>query len=141
MRISARNVLAGTITGINKGIVMSEVIITLKSALKICSYITNESVDNLSLKVGNKAYAIVKATTVQISKSHKAPALGTENTLKGTVARLKEGLAMGEVVIDIGEGDMLSASINDGKIKRLALRAGQEVYAIFKPTSVIIGVD
>jgi|GEM_PF-5884505 len=52
---------------------MSEVIITLKSGFKICSYITNESVDNLNLKVHNKAYAIVKATAVQISKSHKAP--------------------------------------------------------------------
>jgi molybdopterin-binding protein len=67
MRISARNTLRGTITEIKKGMVNSEVIMTLDGKTEVVSIITNDAVDSLGLKVGGKAYAVVKASSVMIA--------------------------------------------------------------------------
>jgi molybdate transport system regulatory protein len=67
MRISARNTLRGTIKEIKKGMVNSEVILTLDGKTEVVSIITNDAVDSLGLKVGGKAYAVVKASSVMIA--------------------------------------------------------------------------
>lgn len=67
MKISARNVLKGTVSKITRGAVNSEVIIRLGSGVEIVSIITNQSVDSLELKVGGPAYAVIKASSVMIA--------------------------------------------------------------------------
>jgi molybdopterin-binding protein len=67
MKISARNVLAGQIKSIDRGAVNSEVLIELPSGVEIVAIITNNSVDNLQLKAGKKAYAVIKASNVMIA--------------------------------------------------------------------------
>jgi molybdopterin-binding protein len=66
VRLSARNILKGTITQINKGAVNTEVILELPGGEKLVSVITNTSVENLELKVGKQAYAIIKASNIMI---------------------------------------------------------------------------
>ena len=66
MKISARNQLKGTVMGINEGAVNSEILIELPGGDVIVSIITKKAVDNLGLKVGSPAYAIVKASNVLI---------------------------------------------------------------------------
>lgn len=63
MRISARNVLKGTVTKIVKGATTAHVTLDV-NGLVITSSITNEAVDDLGLKVGEKAAAVVKASDV-----------------------------------------------------------------------------
>jgi molybdopterin-binding protein len=53
MKISARNVLEGTVKEVKKGATTSHVLIDVKGSI-ITSSITNESVDELGLKVGSK---------------------------------------------------------------------------------------
>ena len=67
MKISARNVLKGTIKQIIEGAVNSEVILTLPNGLEITSVITKSSVKNLELKEGTKVYAVIKASNVMIA--------------------------------------------------------------------------
>jgi len=64
MKISARNQLKGKVKAINEGAINSEVIIELPGGALIASVITKSSVESLGLKVGNTAYAIVKASNV-----------------------------------------------------------------------------
>jgi molybdopterin-binding protein len=66
VRLSARNILKGTITQINKGAVNTEVILELPGGEKLVSVITNTSVESLELKVGKQAYAIIKASNIMI---------------------------------------------------------------------------
>ena len=66
MRISARNVLKGKITKVAHGAVNSEVTIQLPGGAELVSIITKSSAENLDLKVGKEAYAIVKASSVMI---------------------------------------------------------------------------
>ncbi len=67
MRISARNVIKGTVKQINPGAVNSEVIIETKNGETIVSIITKESVNSLGLQVGKDVYAVIKASNVMIA--------------------------------------------------------------------------
>lgn len=64
MKLSARNQLKGIVKAINVGAVNSEVLIELPGGAIIASVITKSSVESLNLKVGNTAYAIIKASNV-----------------------------------------------------------------------------
>jgi molybdopterin-binding protein len=64
--ISARNALAGKIVGINKGVTTAHVSIDVGGGTIMTASITNESVDELELKVGEAVHAIIKASDVLI---------------------------------------------------------------------------
>jgi molybdopterin-binding protein len=66
MKISARNVLKGTITKITGGAVNSEIVIELPGGIELVSVITKSSVKSLGLKKGKPAYAVIKASNVMI---------------------------------------------------------------------------
>lgn len=68
MRLSARNQLKGTIVAVQKGQTTAHVRIDIGDGVIITSSITNEAVDELKLKAGDKAVAIVKASDVMIGK-------------------------------------------------------------------------
>jgi molybdopterin-binding protein len=66
MKLSARNQLKGTIVGVNKGVTTSHVMIDVGGGMVITASITNQSVDELGLKQGGKAIAVIKASDVMI---------------------------------------------------------------------------
>lgn len=65
MKISARNVLSGTVTDIVTGAVTSHVRLDIGGTI-VTAAITNEAVADLGLKVGAKASAIIKASDVMV---------------------------------------------------------------------------
>jgi molybdopterin-binding protein len=67
MRLSARNVLKGTVKKIVKGAINSEIVIEIASGAEVVSVITNESVSSLGLTVGKSAYAVIKASNVIVA--------------------------------------------------------------------------
>lgn len=67
--------------------------------------------------------------------------LSARNQLKGTVAAIEEGAVNGMVTLDIGGGNMITATISMRAIKELGLQEGKKAYAVIKATSVMIGVD
>lgn len=65
MKLSARNVLRGTVAEIITGAVTSHVRIDIGGAV-ITAAITNEAVKELGLSVGQPAAAVVKASDVMV---------------------------------------------------------------------------
>jgi molybdopterin-binding protein len=65
VKLSARNRLKGKIVDIKKGATTSHVRIDVGGTIVTAS-ITNEAVDELGLKAGQTAYAIVKASDVMV---------------------------------------------------------------------------
>ena len=65
MKLSARNRLKGKIVDVKKGATTSHVRIDVGGTIMTAS-ITNEAVDELGLKSGQTAYAIVKASDVMV---------------------------------------------------------------------------
>ena len=67
MKISARNTLPGIIRKIEPGAVNAELTIELAPQLTVVSVITLDSVKSLDLKVGGRAYAVIKASSVMVA--------------------------------------------------------------------------
>jgi len=66
MKVSARNKLHGTITDVTKGSIAGHVRIDMGGGNTITASITNEAIDELKLKKGEKAYALIKASDVLV---------------------------------------------------------------------------
>ena len=67
--------------------------------------------------------------------------LSARNQFKGKVVDIQEGAVNGIVKIDIGAGNVMSATISMNAIKELGLAVGKEAYAVVKATSVMVGID
>ena len=67
MKLSARNVLKGRVVTIVRGATTAHVKVDVNGTIVTAS-ITNEAVDELQLKVGDDAYAVVKASDVMVGK-------------------------------------------------------------------------
>lgn len=67
MKISGRNKLRGTVKEIVRGGVVAKVVMDYKGD-ELVAVITNDSVDDLDLKVGDSVAALIKATEMMIIK-------------------------------------------------------------------------
>lgn len=67
MKLSARNQLQGKILEVKKGATTAHVRLEIAPGKIITSSITNEAVDELGLKVGATAIAVIKASSVMIA--------------------------------------------------------------------------
>lgn len=67
MKLSARNQLKGTVKRITPGAVNSEVVIEVAPGVEITAVITKTSAENLGLKEGGSAYAVIKASNVMVA--------------------------------------------------------------------------
>jgi molybdopterin-binding protein len=66
MKLSARNQLVGTIKTIKPGATTTHVTIEVAPSVTIMASITNEASEELGLKAGMKATAVIKASSVMI---------------------------------------------------------------------------
>jgi molybdopterin-binding protein len=65
VKLSARNILKGTITEVKKGQTTTHILIDIGGSV-VTSSITNEAADELKLAKGQSAYAVIKASDVMI---------------------------------------------------------------------------
>jgi molybdopterin-binding protein len=62
MKLSARNQIAGTIHAVKPGATTTHVTIDIAGGVTITASITNEAAEELMLKPGMKAFAVIKAS-------------------------------------------------------------------------------
>ena len=67
--------------------------------------------------------------------------LSARNQFKGVVTEICEGAVNDIVKIDIGGGNVMTATISRAAVKELELEVGKEAYAVVKATSVMVGID
>lgn len=139
MKISARNQLKGTISNIQEGAVNGIVTIDLHDT-KVKADITMDAIRDLGLKVGEPAYAIVKASSVMFADD-EIRGISARNQLRGKVVEVKEGAVNGHVAIELPCGCKVKGSITNKAIDQLGLKVGGEAVAIIKATEVMVGVE
>jgi len=66
MRISARNSIAGKVVEIKKGPITAHVQISIVGTI-LTAEVTNETVEELDLKLGDKIYAVVKPNDIMVA--------------------------------------------------------------------------
>ena len=141
MKISARNQLKGTISSVAEGAVNGVVTIDLGDA-SVKADITMEAIEELGLKEGMTAYAIIKATNVMFAAgSERVAGISARNQLAGTVASVNKGAVNGHVTLKLADGNTIKGSITNDAIDDLGLAEGAPALAIVKSTDVIVGVE
>jgi molybdopterin-binding protein len=80
-----------------------------------------------------------RATSHETQKGRAAVKLSARNQIKGKIAEVHKGQTTGHVLIDIGHGVVVTASITNEAIDDLALKVGDEAYAVIKASDVMVG--
>jgi molybdate transport system regulatory protein len=102
--------------------------------------VTHSSTEDLGLRVGAEAFALVKASSIILVASGESVRFSARNQLTGTISRLQPGAVNSEVIIDLPGGGSVAAIVTNESSNTLALAPGNTVSAIFKASSVILAV-
>lgn len=140
MQTSARNQFVGKVSQIKTGVVNDEIELVVAGGQKIVATVTCDSTEQLGLVVGGEAFALVKASSIIIVTDQQGARFSARNHLHGTVSRLQTGAVNTEVVLDLPGGGAVAAIITNESSQALGLAVGVPASALFKATSVILGV-
>jgi molybdate transport system regulatory protein len=140
MKTSARNQFVGTVVGLRSGAVNDEVELALPGGARIVAIVTREATEALQLRPQMTAFALIDASSVIIATDLEGAKVSARNQLPGVVAEVTPGAVNAEVVIEVGEGATIAAIVTQASVKRLGLAPGVRATALFKASSVILGV-
>jgi len=141
MRTSARNQFVGEVVDVKHGAVNDEILLRANDGLEIVAVITHGSAASLGLAAGKAAFALVKASSVIVMVDVADSQVSARNCFAGKVSAVTTGAVNSEVIITVAGGAQIAAIVTNESAQRLALASGKVATAIFKASSVIIGVD
>ncbi|MFL9995020.1 molybdenum-pterin binding domain-containing protein [Burkholderia sp. GAS332] len=141
MLTSARNHFVGQIAEIKTGAVSDEITLRTRGGLDIVAIITRGSATSLGLARGTEAFALVKASSVILLVDFDSSKVSARNCVAGTVSSVTKGSVNAEVSVTAPGGAQIVAVITNDSVERLGLAAGKSATAIFKASSVIVGVE
>jgi molybdopterin-binding protein len=67
--------------------------------------------------------------------------LSARNRLSGTVKSVATEGLMGEVVVELDDGQEITSTITSNSVDRLGIEAGDEIDAVIKATEVMVEKD
>lgn len=141
MRTSARNHFTGNVTEVKAGAVNDEITLRTSEGLDIVAIITHGSAASLGLAAGKPAFALVNVSSVIVMVDANSSQVSARNCLTGTIASVTKGAVNSEVIISAAGGAQIAAIVTNDSVDRLGLASGKTASAIFKASSVIVGVD
>lgn len=126
-----RNQFHGVITHIAPGVRNSAVRIRINEREILTAVVT----DDQQLYVGELAIAMVKASWVLIGKEE--PTSGAlRNRLAGRISGITKGPLHSEIVLDLGQGRTIRATVGNAAMPNLD--EGDTAYAYFRASSVVV---
>lgn len=137
MLTSARNTIYGKISSIQEGAVNTEVALSFGKE-KIIAIITNGSAKTMNIKVGESAYALIKSSSILLAKA-KPERISARNILKVIVSEVNIGAINAEIIMGSGD-NIITAQITNESREKLMIKEGDEAYAIFKASNIILGM-
>ena len=97
-------------------------------------------VEDLGLRVGAPAVALIKSSFVLLAKGENLKT-SARNQISGRVAGREDGAVNSEVVVDIGGGKTLVATITVESAQALEIECGDPITALIKAPHVILAVE
>lgn len=140
LKTSARNKLMGTVMEIRTGAVNDEILLRIAGGQVITATVTRDSAQELELAPGKEVLALVKASSVIVGAPGAGLRLSARNQLTGAVTAVRVGAVNSEILIGLEGGATLAAIITNDSARDLGLAAGAPAVAVFKASSVILGV-
>ncbi len=140
-KTSARNTFFGKIRKLQRGDIQTLVELYTIEGHRITTMITNDSAGRLGLKEGNMITAEAKAPYVILQKTDREPESSAENRFSGFIEQVTTGRINTEYVVAISEGTRLCSIITTESSRRLNLKKGDQVWALFNSFAVVLHID
>lgn len=140
MKTSARNQFFGTVVAVKTGAVNDEIELEVLGGHRIIAIVTRGSTESLGLKVGAEAFALIKSSSIIVVTDDEGARFSARNRLAGKVVRVQPGAVNTEVVLELPGGAAVAAIITNDSCEALDLAEGKTASAMFKASSVILGV-
>ncbi len=140
LKTSVRNQFIGKVVRINQGLVNAEIEISIQGGKRITSIISHKSMIDLEIQIGSMVYTLIKATYVMISKSPDIAGVN-KNILVGKIEQLNSDELKTEITIKLAGGNTLVSIEPNAIAEKNNIKVGDEIYAFFKPSSVILGIS
>lgn len=141
VRTSARNQFFGTVSRVTPGAVNDEIALDVPGmGQPLTAIVTHGSAADLGLAQGSEAFALVKATSVVLATDTHGTRFSARNCLQGTVSRVQQGAVNTEVTLTLPGGTAVAAIVTNAGCAELGLAPGVAASALFKASSVIVGV-
>lgn len=140
LKTTARNQFLGRVSQLKTGAVNDEVELEIAGGQKLVAVVTRDSAESLGLAVGAEAFALIKASSIILVTEAGDVEFSARNQLAGTVTRVTTGAVNTEVVLELAGGGTVAAIITNESSSNLGLAEGVATTAIFKASSVILGV-
>jgi molybdopterin-binding protein len=67
--------------------------------------------------------------------------ISARNQIKGTVVEVKKGATTSHVLVDVGNGHIMTSSITNEAVDDLGIKAKGAVTVVIKASDVMIAVD
>lgn len=139
LKTSARNQFFGEVASIRKAGLEAEVALRLEGGPLIRSRITARGLENLGLRRGGEAYALVKANWVSLAAPAAAGRKGM-NRLQGRLDSIREAGKATEVMLRLRGGVQVVAVVPTRELRDRGLALNAMAAAVFSPSDVILGV-
>lgn len=65
--------------------------------------------------------------------------LSARNSIKGKIVEITPGIVTAKVKLDVGNGNEIVSVITVDSVTEMGLKVGDEAFAVFKSTEVMIG--
>jgi molybdate transport system regulatory protein len=103
--------------------------------------VSSDRAITLRLQLGGVAFALISPTSVIVTTDRTDGfRLSARNQLSGSIKQLRTGVENTEVFIALKGADTLLAIVTNESARELELAEGKVVSAIFRASSVILGV-
>ncbi len=135
LQTSARNQFFGNVVRRDHQEIQQHIEVLLNDGkTRIRAAVTQQSADRLALSPGKEVLVLIKAPWITLATQP----LNTHNSLAGEVLSIQHGNGNSEVLITLIGGETLCATVTDADVARLALQAGQKLFAEFDDDKVIV---
>ena len=141
MKTSARNALLCKVASLTKGAVNCEVALEFGGAGKLIAMISNHSAEELRLAPGGAVYALINPSFVIVAREDEVGRSSARNCLRGRVVSREDGAVNSELVIEIGDGKTIVATVTKESAEELGLKSGDRACALVKASHVILLSD
>ncbi|WP_116090688.1 TOBE domain-containing protein [Sphingomonas crusticola] len=141
LRTSARNTFRGIVRSVTPGAVNSEVELDIGGGILLVAIITGDSVADLGLAPGREALALIKSSFVILAPGAERLRTSARNCLSGTVIRHDQGAVNDEIVLDLGQGKTLTATVTRESGDALHLGIGTSAQALIKASHIILATE
>ncbi len=136
LQTSARNQYLGEVVSIETTKVGAEVLLKIGKDHTIRASITRKSAKKLEVVPGMELFALIKSSWVTLSK--EGDGSGKMNALHGVIKDIERDSDRTEVKVSFDTQNEIVAVTDSEKFSKSGFNIGDEVYALFHPSDVIL---